>query len=75
MVIRACYERILSIIDRQFAISSATPGSVVGILFTGAQGNSKVSRLKLYYLNILILIIFIVSWHLIINNRRGAACT
>ena len=43
MVIRTCYARILSIVCEQFSIDSETPGKVAGVLFTGAQGNSKVN--------------------------------
>ena len=44
MVIRTCYARILSIVCEQFSIDSETPGKVAGVLFTGAQGNSKVNK-------------------------------
>ena len=43
MVIRTCYARILSIVCEQLAIDSEIPGKVAGVLFTGAQGNSKVN--------------------------------
>ena len=43
MVIRTCYARILSIVYEQLAIDSQMPGKVAGVLFTGAQGNSKVN--------------------------------
>ena len=67
MVIRTCYARILSIVCEQFSIDSKTPGKLAGVLFTGAQGNSKVNT---YWILILILIIRSSHWlHYVLYDK------
>jgi len=42
MIVRGCYERIWSIIDKKVRQRELGTGRGAGIIFTGAQGNSKV---------------------------------
>jgi hypothetical protein len=44
ILVRSCYEDIVAIVDR--AVHATLPGS--GVIFTGAQGNSKVSFAQLF---------------------------